>query len=341
MEETNKKQHSRLNNISVLRLLLCIAVFVYHYITFFVSKEIEYIMPSTIPVFGFAFLSAFLYSNKKIDDPKQWLKRNLLKLFIPIIVYLLLGFFLLVVVGMIKYSCNFEMIFANFIGYNPTDGGPNFVFGNLWFLGMLSLCYIVTPFCDLNRYSKKGKIIFLSIIISICAIEVVFNFFCFVFTCYIISYYLGKKLFKPISNESPRKGHIPLIGILSLLLVASSLLWYLYVGHLPDGYFPLHIKMLKHGVMFIYSLSFCMLFIYLFKFLNRFKIKVISNIEKYTFPFYMAHQLYMVGTLCFYPLIPNWYFLPLIALTCLTAFLVDLLSSLVIKKIFPVKQKST
>lgn len=341
MENTVKPQSKKLNNISLLRFLMCISIFVYHYLSFFVTPTMTYWMPSPILVFVFALLSAFLYSSKTIDNPKDWIKKNFLKLLIPTVVYVLLACTLLIVVGMFVYSFDFGQVFANFTGENPSGGGINFVFGNLWFLGMLMLCYIATPFCyrfASKQYSKKGSILFLAIIIAICVVEIMFNFFCPVFTVYIASYFVGRIVFKAACQEEPKKEHWPMLVISAVALIGAILVWYLWIGKVPHTYLDFHIKALKYFVCFTFSLSFSILFLYAFKFMNAFNMPLFKYTDKYSFPFYMAHQLYMVGTLCFYHLIPSWYFVPLFFLALATAIIVDLLASLVIKKVLPAKK---
>lgn len=68
----------KLNNISLLRLLACIGVFVFHYLSVLTTFDTKTFMPSPFFVFIFAFVSAFLYSKKSIDEPKKWIGKNLL-----------------------------------------------------------------------------------------------------------------------------------------------------------------------------------------------------------------------------------------------------------------------
>ena len=342
MDNPPKIAPKKLNNISLLRLLSCLGIFAYHYTSFYITPAIDYYMPSAFLVFTFALLSAFLYSSKAIDNPKDWLKKNFLKLLIPMLTYVGMAVVLLIVVGLIVYQGDFGAVFSNFIGYNPSNDGINFVFGNLWFLGILLLCYIATPFCYRfvsGSFSKKGKIIFIIVIPLICIVEVLFNFFCPVFTVYIASYFIGRKIFSPICKEAPSKKHLPLVLGALAVLIGSALLWYLVVGKMAGGYTEFGVKALQYLVFFAVALSFSCVFLYCFKFLNRWNIPLFGITDKYSFPFYMAHQLYMVGTLCFYQLIPTWYFVPLFFLTAATAFLISLVSGIFVKKALGDKKK--
>lgn len=229
----------KLNNISLLRLLMCIGIFIYHYVSFYITLDVGFYLPSQILVFVFAILSAFLYSNKNIDNPKSWIKKNFFKLFIPTITYIVISTLLLIIVGLFRYNFNFVEVFSNFSGVNPASGNPNFVFGNLWFLGILLICYLFTPICYkiINKSLTRLKTtLLILLIISISLIEILFNYFCPVFTVYICSYFIGRLIFKPLAEDNYNKSQLPLFFITSLIFILSSLTWYMWLGKVENIY---------------------------------------------------------------------------------------------------------
>ena len=329
----------KLNNISLLRLLACVGVFCFHYLSILTTFDTKVYMPSPFFVFIFAFVSAFLYSKKSIEDPKKWIVKNLLKLLVPVIVFVLTASLLLIVVGLIRYQGSFEETFKGFAGKNPSDGQPNFVFGNLWFLGILAICYLFTPLLSKianKNFSKKGyfALAIISVVI-VCLAETLFNFFCPVFTVYVISYFLGRLFYDEVLN----KKNI-LVPIISLLLTgASASMWYIFVGKIDYQYSDMHIRVLRHVLEFFVAIPFSFFFLYVMRFTNKFNLGFLKYTDKYSFPFYMTHQLFLVGTLSFFELIPSWYFVPVIALSIINSILIVLLSDQVFVLISYVKNR--
>ena len=329
----------KLHNISLLRLLACIGVFCFHYFSVLTQFDTKVYMPSPFFVFIFAFVSAFLYSKKNIDDPKKWLGKNLLKLLVPMVVYVVTASLLLIIVGLIRYQGSFADTFAGFVGTNPSDGQPNFVFGNLWFLGILAVCYLFTPILSKianKNFSKKSFFVLaLVAVITVCLVETCFNFFCPVFTVYTISYFLGRVFYNKVLNEKVIL--LPIISFAVLAIAAS--IWYIWVGKIPYVYADIHIRVLRHVLEFFIAIPFSFFFLYTMRFINKFNLWFLKYTDKYSFPFYMTHQLFLVGTLSFYELIPSWYFVPVVVLSVINSILIVLLTDVMFMMIEKIKNR--
>lgn len=320
------KMAKRLNNISILRLIACIGIFCFHYFTIFTHINTTAYMPSPIFVFIFVFISGFLYSQKEIDNSKKWLSKQLTKLLIPTAVYLLIGALLFIVVGLIRYNGSIIETFQGFVWNNPSDNRPNFVFGNLWFLIALSICYLFTPLiyklANKSFKNKYGFSLTIVLIIIVSAVEILFNFFCPVFTAYVISYFIGRSFFKTIIEEK----HVSIPILTGVILIGFLLLWYFVVGNIKYRYIDIHLRTLRHVVELIISLSFSIFFIYVARPINKYELKFLKYTDKYSFPFYLDQQLFMCGTLSFYYLIPSWYFVPVVILSIITSIIILFLS---------------
>ena len=76
--------------IHVLRIVACIFIVWNHTSNFLLNGFFNKLSWANIGVQIFFFLSGYLYSGKHIEYPKQWIKRNFLKIVRPYWIYLLL-----------------------------------------------------------------------------------------------------------------------------------------------------------------------------------------------------------------------------------------------------------
>lgn len=324
------------NSISLLRLITCICIFIFHYLTNFTSFNTLY-FPSDLFVFIFAFLSGFLYGPKTITNGKTWIWKNIKKLAIPMLVYVVIFSVIILMTGLIKYTGDFSQAIGGFVGKNSITGAVNFVFGNLWFLGILSIAYIFTPLLHKltrKQYATQPTILLSGSIVVICLCEMLFNFFCPVFTVYVISYLIGFKYFSRISYEKEKNWYFYLI--VALICAGGFSFWYLWVvSHPVAGYLDFGTKLLYYFVQIINAISVTLLFLRAFRSLNESNIKFFKYTDKYSFPFYMIHQSFMTGVLCFSELInPLWvYGIICFILTICAAVPIQLIGDKILNKI--------
>lgn len=90
----------------------------------------------------FLYISGFLYGGKSIDDIKGWIKKRILRLWIPYFIFVFIYFLVAGIYGgglkIMKPFLIYTFVLQGFLG---TEGGP----GTLWFMTLLVLCYCLIP----------------------------------------------------------------------------------------------------------------------------------------------------------------------------------------------------
>ena len=104
----------------------------------------------------FFILSAFLYAQKEIDSPTNWLKKRFLKLYPPFLVFIAFALPLLFVfqpeVFSLKKVALYLLNCQYFLGKGQYDE-----LDHLWFLTTIFICYLVTPILQRISDSKFGR----------------------------------------------------------------------------------------------------------------------------------------------------------------------------------------
>ncbi len=148
------------NNISLIRFISFLNIFVFHVLYFWTDFAENY-FPFWFAVQVFLFISGFLYSKKEIKDTKKFYLKNGLKIIIPVVVLLLLFY----AAYLIAYLCGYNVYVRE---VNP-NGCLVSALGHLWFIYAICGCYFITPFLNkmVNAYKQKDKNKFQNLLILI------------------------------------------------------------------------------------------------------------------------------------------------------------------------------
>ena len=105
-------------------------------------------------VFIFLLISGLLHGKKNVDDWKKWFIKRLIRICIPLWIFMLVDFLveeMLWNIFDIKYVFIYALNLQGILGF--TIGGMN-----LWFLTLIMICYLITPILQWikNKNQKKG-----------------------------------------------------------------------------------------------------------------------------------------------------------------------------------------
>ena len=108
-------------NLSIYRIVATIAVLIFHIFYLLVAKDIPYPMLLSKGVQGLTAMSGFLYSQKLIENKKDFYLKNIKKLLIPaliVAVCIAIGNLTVMIINN-SWDINY---FSMFVGNRPFDG---------------------------------------------------------------------------------------------------------------------------------------------------------------------------------------------------------------------------
>lgn len=153
-------------------------------------------------VYLFLFISGFLYANKDITNYGRWFLSRLEKILIP--------YYLFAIPVIIIYYCFNSIDIFEILKYLFCLQGLNFVLngvqfteiaplGNLWFITIILICYLLTIIVKKIEKNKKPRASVVTIIlVAAFAVSSVLNYFSIpcislgYFITYFIGYYISK-----------------------------------------------------------------------------------------------------------------------------------------------------
>lgn len=125
--------------ISIIRVMAMVAIVVCHILQG-LNRPSAYIFNMGVQVF--LFISGFLYGGKQIGNIAQWLKKRLVKIYLPYILFVSFVFVLYHLKGisfplknLAIYTVCGQWILGRVSGM-----------GHLWFISCILMCYLATPF---------------------------------------------------------------------------------------------------------------------------------------------------------------------------------------------------
>lgn len=296
----------RYNNISFLRFLAMLSIFIMHMFAFFAPFDLLLTFPGQIGVQIFAFLSGLLYSTKVITDNKKFFVDNLIKLLIPAAIVAGFAFIATIIVVAATQGLTAQNLVDGLLGYRVYNGDCNLNIGNFWFLIFIYLGYLVTPLLIKAQTNPKYRWIVALICVVDMLIEAFLLSFSLVVTTYVIGFILGKKYFTALVIKSNKPVRAILI---SVILVAVCSCIYYFVRQNPSEIYILEslAKATYHILEVIIGIGVAVILLILTQRLNTsaFASKVFASVDPITFYFYLAHQPLMVGALSIWGVFPS------------------------------------
>ncbi len=330
ISQAPKKVHY--SNISLIRLLATIFIITYHFLYYWTDVAQTY-FPFYFAVPIFLFISGFLYSKKQIKDVKKFYFKNYVKILVPVILFFAIYFTIFLIFFI--FNIKLELIEVVPCGKNA------YIFGHLWFIYAICLCYFFVPLINFfitNKTNKEKLILFISFIILICLINIFLMAFCgscSMFIPFLIGYFF-KYLYEKIGVKA--KTALSILGLLVFIL--SSVFHYYLVNFI--GNFK-YFELVKELTIVLMGVSFTVFLLISFEFLNKKDIKTqkLLNIsDKYSFYLYIVHPIFMLGGLSAKKITNNIYlaFFLVIIFTIGFSVILEFLTQKICNKVFNLKK---
>ena len=297
----------RLNNISFVRMISFIFIIIYHLLMTLSPTERWYngwggdVFPFYMTLQSFLFISGYLYANKKIENKKNFYKKELIKLLLPTICFIVL--FLILHLCVHPDSINPINFWHNFI----SDGYP---FQHLWFVWFLVICYLLIPLFQkaLDKSNPHYKI-YSKILIACCVIEAIAEAICcfqIVICVFVFGMWYGKaQSEKKLENKKLQK-------LLCISIIAISYVMFMtlrYCVYSPNAFLNNLNMGFQHFASGLIGTSFAILMLLSFEFLNKYKTsKILKFSDRYSFYIYLWHSKFMLAPLSLLHITP---FIPL------------------------------
>jgi len=275
----------KFNNISIIRLTAAVFILVFHIILFWTNVGKNY-FPLYFAVQVFLFISGYLYAKKDIKDIKKFYYNNIIKLVLPIIIFIFLT-------GLIY-------------GFSVTYFGVTtceFDIGNLWFLYAILPCYLILPFLNSvknkiqnKKFDKAFKflifLIVMLIILDLFLMSITQSLLISFITGYFYSFF---KMDIKKENESSKIFNFKNIFLPVLFIILFALLYYVFYNYVDLSKYILNL--IKEICVLGIGLSFTIFSINILKPLNKYNLgKFLKFSDKNSYYFYIVQQLFLCGS---------------------------------------------
>lgn len=244
-------------------------------------------------VFIFLLISGFLYGNKQIDNWKNWFKKRLFRICIPLWLFMVIDF----IVEAILWN-NFDIKYVFIYAFNLQGMlGVNVGGTNLWFLTLIMICYLITPLLQWIRQKALGRNIGIMVLLAAIFAQVVLAYatdigmvaghtlsWCVIaIGMYVAGYFIGNKI---LSDDM---GMARLIIITILAVISSGIV--LFFNRKFDG------QIIYDRIVIYYGMVVIDLWIstVLYKLGHYVKdgviSKLINHLDAISYEFYIVHGL--------------------------------------------------
>lgn len=266
-------------SLSCIRIIATILILSCHLLQ---GYENQWAFLLNVGVQIFFLLSGFLYGKKEIVNIKLFYKSRVIKVYLPYVIFF-------IIISIIYFLFKHKITFIQIIGYilniqafiKPVEG-----LNHLWFLSVLMICYLITPF--ILRALKKPYVFFvigfILFTIQFVWIQKMYSMSLWIMI-YIIGICMGKYESKLLKN-----------CLFFVSLIALSVLLYNFsFNKLIDSGFShyngwLHIMLAIFLFLILYWLFDSVL---LMKKLN----KISKQLDSYSYEVYLTHHVFMLGPL--------------------------------------------
>lgn len=197
---------NRNTGISLLRVCSMMMIVLCHYSNFVGISWLAQFL--NVGVFVFLLISGWLYSNKKIEKPAEWILRRWIKLCIPILIWMniIIVYGLVVEHDLPSFTDVFLFLFnlqgvSWIIPFFPKLNSEGVLggLGNLWFVSVIMFCYLILLIVKRSeKYSKSHTFIIYGVLIVVSFFILSFFQINLIYIiCFLIGLVIGKK-----ENES-------------------------------------------------------------------------------------------------------------------------------------------
>lgn len=280
-----ERQTERDNAISAIRLISMIFIVLCHFFQYY-DNELAWWF--NVGVYIFFAVSGFLYGSRNIMDPISFIKKNFKKILVPYYIFLIPAIIFYFIFAPNKITL-FSAVKAFFCA------GTIQGLGNLWFVGYILFCYLITPYLywivkKLENSSFIRMIIsFTVILIFVQILGILFNSYFRPdrISGYIIGYFIAV-LYKKYGFYL-LKYLCVFIDVLCIF-VNGVRIYFKYILHLKTGTLFNYFENYAHLILGL--AVFLTLYI---AFKNIKNNRILKFSDKYSYSVYIVHQFFILS----------------------------------------------
>lgn len=275
-------------SISVVRFIAMLMIIACHFLQYYENELCRWF---NVGVQIFFVISGYLYGQKSIEKPLDFLIRGFRKVLVPYWMFLILAIILYTLFAKIHISV--VSITKAFFCAGTIEG-----LGHLWFVGYILFCYLITPYLywirkgtDSFSFAKSFGCYFL-LFIAIQLIGVIFDSYFQPdrIACYIIGYFIPV-LVKKGSSRINRLSFWTII-ILSLIFNAARI----YFKYYEEGIISqVSLTMLVHYAHMLLGVA---LFLLMYSIINQVPVyysRILQWSDKHSYSIYIVHLLFILS----------------------------------------------
>ncbi len=309
-----KKRNISIQLIRVMAMTMILCDHILMHVSFSMKSIVIQITNSGVLIF--LFISGYLYGNKHVNKWMEWFKNRVIRICIPMWIFMVIDFIVSAVVWNVFNLKNVFIYIFNLQGILAADtrGGA----GQLWFLTLIMICYIITPLLQWIREKNLNKNIGILTVLFAMVAQIFLAYFtdvgmvaghtlswCIIaIGVYVVGYFIGNKIL-PECIENKR------IVITTVLTVAASVMVIIFNSKF-DGQIIYDRIIIYYGLL-VMDLWLCTIVYWLGKHIKSDRaIKIITHFDTISYEVYIVHVLilfllmerfsvpvYIVGTLIF------------------------------------------
>ncbi len=258
---------SQSNAIHFLRVFALLSIIFCHLCQYYGNRW-AWVLNTGVQVFF--VISGYLYGVHDVDCWSKWLKKRVVKLYIPYAIYIL-SVFPLYYIFYSQYVKSYSIIIylLDIQGIISSLGGVKGL-GHLWFMTAIAVCYAITPLLQWSL--KYGRIKYIALLLLILFDIHFLSFKFFYVWLYCFSYLTAHR---EVCN----------IRIMFLIIIVSVITYFL---QWDDLY-----KISIIGTLWKCSIAFLLfeVIIYSSQSIEFRKYDIISILSKYSYHIYIVHHL--------------------------------------------------
>lgn len=294
MENLYKMEGKRNLSIQLIRIIGMFMIILDHLLSGIdIPMKSLIIQISNSGVFIFLFLSGFLYGNKHIDSWKQWFAKRVIRICVPMWMFMIVDF---IVEGILWHIFDIKYVFIYALNLQGILG-TNYTGAALWFLTLLMLCYLLTPLLQWIKQKNIGRNVGIAVLVGAVLIQIILAYttdmgmvaghtlsWCMLaIGMYVAGYFVGNRILS--DNISSQR----IVAMTVLAVITSSVV--LLFNRMFDGQIIYDRIVIFYG-MIVLDLWICTVVYKLGQYIKgKNVIRVINHLDVVSYEIYIVHGL--------------------------------------------------
>ena len=276
-------------SIALVRIVSCIMIFLCHYVQILgnpiIAQTAQFF---NVGVFVFFMISGYLLGQKQINKGElaSWYKKRMTRIFVPLYIVVVVVFVALYFEGIQVSPKAYVMYALNLQAFGVSISGA----GQLWFLTIIMICYLITPILQEIQKCNKGIkevlvaiFILIQLVAGMMGIQLIALYVFYVGT-YALGYYILPNIIRNINRKSALRWSVTMLIAVGIRLVSKVVIGYSYIY---DYIIVLYTQVVL-GIWIIIAVK------YIYQMFNNYlNDRLIKIMDGYTMEVYMVHVMFM------------------------------------------------